>query len=365
MSFNKVTIIGVGLIGGSLGMSLCRRNLARQVIGVDFDGAGLTQALQCGAIHRAAASPAEGVKEAQLIILATPVRTSVAVAKEIMPHLAPGTVITDVGSTKAWVVKEIEKILAPGISFVGGHPMAGSERAGINGADQYLFENAFYMITPTDKTPRWALHKITAMVQGIGARVIEMSPQEHDMAVAAVSHLPHFLAAVLVNTLSAMPMGEKYLPLAAGGFRDTTRIAAGNPLMWRDIFLSNQDMVLRAIKEFRSQLDLMESAILKNDGENIILKLQQAREVRQSIPAKTKGYLPALFEITVTVPDRPGVIAEISGWLGKEGINITDIEILRVREGEGGTMRLAFAHQWEQEQALFILREKGIGVNKR
>lgn len=364
-AFKKVAIIGVGLIGGSLGMSLRSRGLAEEVLGWGSALEDLRLAVELGAVDLYAASPAEGVAAADLVIIATPVSATLPVLCEILPHLAPGTVVTDVGSTKAAVVRAAENMLPPGISFVGGHPLAGSEHHGVGGADPYLFENAFYLITPTPNTEKYALEKVGKLAMGVGARVVQIEPDRHDLAVAAVSHLPHLLAATLVNTVAHMPESDAVLPFTAGGFRDTTRIAAGNPLMWRDIFETNRDQVLKMVRDFRGELDLFERLLQKGDMDAVQSRLADARDVRVSLPGGIKGYLPALFEIILTVPDQPGIIAGFTACLAENGVNITNIEILRVREGEGGTIRVAFATGQEQENAIRALRGKGYTARKK
>lgn len=363
--FHRVAIIGVGLIGGSLGMAACARGLAVEVVGVGPRAESLSLALELGAIHRAAPSMAEGVAGADLVIIATPVSATLKILEEISPLLDPGTVVTDVGSTKSGIVRQAEAVLPQGVSFVGGHPMAGSEQAGVRGADPYLFENAFYLITPTPNTSPEALTAVKKLAAGVGARVVELDPERHDLAVAAVSHLPHLLAATLVNTVTRMPESAEVLPLAAGGFRDTTRIASGSPVMWRDIFAENREQVLDMVRRFRAELDRFAELIDLGNSEAVTDSLTFAREARAVLPARTKGYLPCLYEVVVTVPDRPGVIAGFTAHLARAGINISDIEILRVREGEGGTIRLGFASGEEQEDALQVLREKGYPVRKR
>ncbi|MHB8157155.1 MAG: prephenate dehydrogenase/arogenate dehydrogenase family protein, partial [Desulfocucumaceae bacterium] len=258
-----------------------------------------------------------------------------------------------------------EALLPAGSFFIGGHPMAGSEIEGITGADPYLFENAFYILTPGEDTPGHCLNSLIKLVEGIGSRPILMEPVEHDLSVAAVSHLPHLVAATLVNCLFDLPGNEKISILAAGGFRDTTRIAAGSPDMWRDIFITNQTSILKALNSFRDRLDEFQQAIEGQNQQKIYEVLFRAKNLKSGIPAKRKGYLPALWEIVVTVPDRPGVIGEIAIILGGSGINISDIEILRVREGEGGTIRIAFASQKEQDTAALLLSNSGIPVKKR
>jgi prephenate dehydrogenase len=191
-----------------------------------------------------------------------------------------------------------------------------------------------------------------------------MDPPDHDLAVAAVSHLPHLVAATLVNCLFDLPGNEKMSLLAAGGFRDTTRIAASNPEMWRDIFASNRHLIRKVLAAFRKRLDEFESAIAGEDQQAVYDLLSRAKVLKAGMPARRKGYLPALWEIVVTVPDRPGVIAKLAGILGSAGINISDIEILRVREGEGGTIRLAFSSDEEQDRAVSLLTESGIPTKR-
>lgn len=361
--FNRVAIVGVGLIGGSLGLAINRRSLAKEVIGIGRNPESLDLALKCGAAHRVSLSY-DGLDACDLVIVGTPVGSTLGVLTEISPHLSPGTVVTDVGSTKAKIVQESLGALPGGVVFIGGHPMAGSEREGIAGADPYLFENAFYVLTPVDGTPAESLRRLTRLVEGIGSRPVLMDPLEHDLSVAAVSHLPHLMAATLVNSLFDLPGSEKMSLLAAGGFRDTTRIAAGSPVMWRDIFTANRHFILEAIAAFRRRLDEFQDAVESGDAPKIYDLLDRARTLKAGMPARRKGYLPALWEIVVTVPDRPGVIAQMAGILGDAGINIYDIEILRVREGDGGTMRLAFSSSEEQDRAVSLLTESGIQAQK-
>lgn len=362
--FKKVAIIGVGLIGGSLGMAIIRKNLAAEVIGLGRSPELLEMAVEYRSIHRYS-TDYSSVSGCDLIIIATPVGTTLGILADFAPYISPGAIVTDVGSTKAAIVEGSAPVLPGGAVFIGGHPMAGSERDGINGADPYLFENAFYVLTPTQDTPAHCIDLMTGLVEGVGARPVIMTPDEHDLSVAAVSHLPHMVAATLVNCLFDMPGGEKKSLLAAGGFRDTTRIAAGNPEMWRDIFITNRDCILDALDCFTSRLKEFQKAVQDRDEQSIYELLGRARNLKSGMPARRKGYLPALWEIVVTVPDRPGIIGEMAGTLGRSGINISDIEILRVREGEGGTIRLGFASEIEQESAVHLLSQSGIPSKKR
>jgi len=362
--FSRVAIVGVGLIGGSLGLAINRRSLAEEVLGIDRSQETLNLALEYGAVHRVSRQYRD-LEGCDLVVLATPVGATAAILPDLAPYLGPGTLVTDVGSTKAQVVRTAWEVLPAGTVFIGGHPMAGSEKEGISGADPYLFENAFYVLTPVEGTPGRELESLTGLVEGIGARAVRLDPLEHDLAVAAVSHLPHLTAATLVNCLFDLPGCEKMSLLAAGGFRDTTRIASGSPEMWRDIFISNRDLVVKTLSAFRRRLDQFQEAVESSDPGAIYELLDRARALKSGMPARTRGYLPALWEIVATVPDKPGVIANLAGILGEAGINIYDIEILRIREGEGGTMRIAFASGEEQDQAITLLNTAGIPAKKR
>ncbi|MDI6709499.1 MAG: prephenate dehydrogenase [Bacillota bacterium] len=360
--FERVAIIGVGLIGGSLGMALLDRRLARSVVGIGRSEENLRLALTLQAVTEYTTDPAAGVRGADLIVLATPVGAILPTLERIASHLAPGATVTDVGSTKEQIVARAETVIPSACAFVGGHPMAGAETAGVRHADRYLFEGAFWVLTPTPRTLPQALECLRRMAARLGSRVIELAPAEHDLMVAAVSHLPHIVAAALANTVGDMAGGDRALSLAAGGFRDTTRIAASSPEMWRDIFASNRDKVLQMLWFFRHQIEQAETILRAGDHGALTAWLAAARATRRAVPARVKGYLYDLHDLTVTVPDRPGAIASVTAALAAEGINLCDLEILRVREGEAGTVRLAFASIADRDHAAAVLSRNGIPV---
>ncbi len=242
--YQKAALIGTGLIGGSIGVALRERRLVAHINGYDSDPQSCLRALERGAVDRIAHSPCEAVQGADLVILAVPVLSTTELLKEILPVVEPGTVVTDVGSTKGWIMSAVEGMMPPDAYFIGGHPMAGSEESGIEGADPALLENAIYVLTPGADTPQQVIDKMSAMVEESGAQPIILDPAEHDRVVAAVSHLPHLVAAALVQTVTGAGEMELVKTLAAGGFRDSTRIALGNPEVWRDIFISNRDALL-------------------------------------------------------------------------------------------------------------------------
>ncbi|MCS6829506.1 MAG: prephenate dehydrogenase [Armatimonadota bacterium] len=273
---DRLCIIGVGLIGGSIGMAARQRSLARQVVGVGRSAERLQAALQAGAIDEAAPSLQDGVRGADMVAVCTPVGLIVPTIKMCLQWLSPECVVTDVGSVKSAIVQQATGLL--GERFVGGHPMAGSEQTGVQNARANLFEGTTWALTPTQKTSPDALQKIVALAQGMGAQVITADPEEHDRAVALTSHLPHALALALVHVAENTP----YPQLIGGSFRDGTRVAASSPELWRDIFLHNREHVLWAIDEFIGKLQEVRSAIAEEDAETIQRLFTDARLLRQA-----------------------------------------------------------------------------------
>ncbi|HBT20513.1 MAG TPA: prephenate dehydrogenase/arogenate dehydrogenase family protein [Peptococcaceae bacterium] len=364
-SFKKICIIGVGLIGGSLGMALKYRRAADHIAGYDVDYRVLKKAEELEAVDRGYSDLAEAVGGADLIILSTPLSVFEDIAQRMLPFVKEDAVITDTGSTKACVVRKLERVFSNKGYFVGGHPMSGSEKGGIESADRYLFENAVYVITPTENSSRQAVEKVALLAGLIGSRPVFLSPEEHDAVVAAVSHVPHIAAAGLVLTLGELEKRHPCAPvLAAGGFRDTTRIAASDPELWEQICFSNRIKVIEVLENYIDTLSRIKIYLEENNRNKFKKALAQAKEQRLRIPSKMKGILPSLFEIVVVVPDRPGVIGFLGTLLGSKGINIIDIEILRVREGEGGTIRLGFQSEEAMEKAVEALKAENILVRK-
>ena len=241
--FEQVVIIGVGLIGGSLGMAIRKHRLAKQVIGIDLDTQSLALAQDLGAVDMWD-TEYTAVEDGDLVILAAPISANLEILEKISPLLAPQALITDVGSTKGEFISHAERMMAGRSMFVGGHPMAGAEAGGVRRADPYLFENAYYILTPTEKTAPQALAAMEELVKGIGAKPLFLDPQTHDLVVAAISHLPHLAAAALVQAAAAVDVEYPVtLALAAGGFKDTTRIASGDPALWREICFSNKEQI--------------------------------------------------------------------------------------------------------------------------
>ena len=261
--FGAVAILGVGLIGGSLGMALKARRLARHVVGVGRDTARLDLALQRGAIDSATTDWREGIGQADVIVLCTTISHILASLPDVLATVKPGAVVTDVGSTKGAIVGQ-----AAGVpNFVGGHPMAGSEKGGVEAATPTLFQEAAWALTPNDHTDPGALHLVKTMAQEVGASTRVFTPEAHDAMVAVTSHLPHVMASAFMRLAASTREAYPDTPsLAAGSFADMTRIAASSPDIWRDVCLTNRGAVLHALAGFRSQLDAVEAAVDAGDA---------------------------------------------------------------------------------------------------
>ncbi len=280
----KMTIIGVGLIGGSLGLKCKLEGLAEEVVGVGRGVKNLQDARALGAIDSYTHSAAEGVEDAQLVVLAVPVGSYRDMAKAVKPHLMKGALVTDVGSVKGSVVEMLEKSMPAGVDFVGAHPIAGKEKAGAAHSDPELFEGARVILTPTGKTDEGALAAVTALWEKVGSEVSCMDPYQHDVVLAAVSHLPQITASSLSNAVKELSRGDlETLKYCGGGFRDTTRVASSPPEMWRDICLYNREEVLNAVRKLQEVLKEAEARIKEGDGEALLEMFQRARGFRDGI----------------------------------------------------------------------------------
>ncbi len=278
--FNRVAIIGLGLIGGSIGLALQKAKGAQQVVGYDL-GKGVSDlARKVGAIDQAYHALADTVRGAELVILATPVGAMRALLQNIAPALTPGAVVTDVASTKAQVISWAEEFLPSSVFFVGGHPMAGKEVSGVEAADASIFKNRIYCLTPTPRTNPAAINKVSIFVEVIGARARFLEPAEHDGQVAGVSHLPFLASIALVNTVTEGGAWGDASLLAANGFRDISRLAAGSPEMYRDICLTNSEAIARWLDEYIATLRSLRERVASHDKDlsETFARAQQERQ---------------------------------------------------------------------------------------
>lgn len=277
-------IVGVGLIGGSFGMALKKRGLADKIIGIGRNPERLQRAVDLGAVESWVTDLESGVREADLIYVSTPVGLELDFIRRIVRYAKAGCVITDAGSTKAEICRGADDLVRHGVSFVGGHPMAGSEAAGVEVANPDLFVNAAYVLTPTENTNPDALALVRGLAEGIGSRIITMDPESHDRCAAVISHLPHLIAAALVSLAQSQSLTDpQVFDLIAGSFRDMTRVASSSPVLWRDICLTNPEAIRTSADTFKRLLDEGVKLIQSGDGEGFEKWFASAKEVRDGL----------------------------------------------------------------------------------
>jgi prephenate dehydrogenase len=282
--FKKVTIIGVGLIGGSLAKVMKARALAGEIHGSGRSRETLERAIKLGVIDRMGQSSGHAVEQADLIVLATPVGTFEPIVREIAPHLKNGAIMTDVGSVKGGLVRTIEGLLPAGVHYVPGHPIAGREKHGVDAATETLFQGAKCVLTPTERTDAGALEAVKALWGSAGMQIITMHPDSHDHVFAAVSHLPHAAAYAMVSTVAEFNAGsDNYITYTGAGFRDFTRIAASSPEMWRDICLLNGKNIVEMIEQYQFSLNKIKKAIKHHDGRKLEALLRAASDLRKGL----------------------------------------------------------------------------------
>jgi len=355
-----VSIIGLGLIGGSLGLAIKQSNPRAKIVGFDSP-AVMRRARNRKAIDAAASSLSDAVSRADIVFMCTPVESILELLPAISRFAQPRTIVTDVGSVKGVVHSRAKKYFASRGIFVGGHPMAGSEGSGIEHADPLLFQNAVYVLCPLRRKSN--VQPLIALLKRIGARILVMDAREHDRVAAAISHLPQLLAVSLMN-LAALKnkRNPAFLQLAAGGFRDMTRIASSPFPIWKDILKYNKSDVRQTLREMEMALRQFDKDLLEVSLSRMGKKFMSAKSYRDSIPKNSKGFLHPTHDIYVWVNDKPGVLAQITSALFDKRINISDIELVKIREGQGGTFRLSFETHDTAQKAIAVLRRKKIRV---
>lgn len=289
LKFNKVVIVGVGLIGGSLAINLKDKNMAGVIVGVGRGKENLEKAVELNVIDSYTHDIKEAVKDADLVFLSVPVLSIVPLFNEIKDILKDGAIVTDGGSAKGKITEEIEKVIPDNIHFVGGHPIAGTEFSGVESAFKELYEHHFTILTPTDKTDKVAVKKVEEMWLACSSKVVVMDAKRHDLILAAISHLPHVIAYNLVNTIADLEKdNDDILCFSAGGFKDFTRIASSSPEMWSDICKMNKDSLLETIDLFTKSLTLLRDEIEREDKDAMIREFKRAKIVRDELIEKTK-----------------------------------------------------------------------------
>ena len=347
----NVFVIGLGLIGGSIALS-CQKAPNTKVYGFDIYEKTRQQARELNIVHEVVDEVMQAASIADIIIFGTPVNATLDWLEKMSEWPLKKTVIvTDTGSTKGLIMEKGAELRKKGITFIGGHPMAGSHKSGVQAAKTHLFENAYYMLTPLKNEDEEHIKELEELLKFTLAKMVRVDAQEHDHMTAVVSHFPHIVAASLVHQLDSeqqnYPMTSM---LAAGGFRDVTRIASSNPLMWKDIVLQNKDELLKQLTSWQVEMDRVKSILQNSHEETIEHYFASAKEVRDKLPINTGAFY-TTYDLYVDIPDYPGVISELTGYLAEEQISITNIRVVEAREDVFGILVISFQNADDRDKA--------------
>jgi prephenate dehydrogenase len=355
----KIAVLGVGLIGGSIGLA-ARERLSAEVAGFDPDGRLLARAEELGAIGSAHASVAETVAGAKLVFCAAPVMALPGLAAEALDAASEDCTVTDVGSVK----RDVIAALGSEGRFIGGHPLAGAETSGVENARADLFDGARWYLTPTAGTIGLLYDRLQRAIAEIGARPQAIEPETHDRLMATVSHLPHIVANVLVNqAATALSEEAEHLPEVGPSFRDATRVAGANPAIWGDIFAGNREAVASEIDSAIASLQEAAELLRSGDRDAVLTWHELAgRRRRELIEAEIAGG--PLHQLRVRVPNRPGIVAEMALELGRAGVNIEDMALYPAADMSSGAISLYVAGDEESARAEELLRALGHDVSR-
>lgn len=352
----RILIVGTGLIGGSVGLALRRADPGHVRVGYDADPARTLEAVAAGALDEAATELAPALGRADIVLIATPVGQILDVVEAAAEHTRAGCVVTDVGSTKATIVRRAEELLGGERHFVGGHPMAGTEGEGVAAARGDLFEGALWILTPTDRTDSAAYRKVNTLVGSLGAKTLALEPAEHDALVARVSHLPYAVATALM-ALAGEAGDAKVFRAAAGAFRDITRTAGSNPRIWHDILATNAEALSREIAALGAKLESLREALAAGRLDVVDDLIAAAREARRRLPIKGERAPAEPVTVEVVIPDRAGVLADVTTTVGEGGINIEDVWMEHT--AAGGVLGLVVDGAAAATKAAELLQAKG------
>jgi prephenate dehydrogenase len=356
----RALIIGTGLIGGSIALSLKKAHNVH-IKGYDIHLEQLSKAVRLKVIDEIALDLSEAVKDVQLIVFALPVEETISLIESMSQFdFHEDVIITDVGSTKSKIMEAAEVFTKRGVLFIGGHPMAGSHKTGVESAKAHLFENAYYILTPPNNIKEETIKDLQNWLKGTKAHFLLLNPTEHDYVTGIVSHFPHLIASSLVKKAKSHAIDHSLIPvLAAGGFRDITRIASSSPKMWSDIISQNKDYLLQFLDEWIDDMHTVRLLVQQNNQEETFNFFADSKEFRDSLPIKTSGAIPAFYDLNVDVLDRVGELAKITALLAKQQISITNLRIMESREGLLGVLRMTFQTDSDCQKAESVLHMKG------
>ncbi len=360
----RVGFIGLGLIGGSIAKAIRRIFPTSEILGFDVDQNASSLALSDGTLTRNVTA-IEDMNDCDYIFLCAPVHYNIAYLPILKRIMKPTCILTDVGSVKSDIYRAIEDNQLTDF-FIGGHPMVGSERSGYDAAYDRLIENAYYFVTPSTTVAQTKVEEFKTFLEDLGAIPIIYSPQKHDEITAYISHIPHVIASCLVNLVAGKEDANGMLKqLAAGGFKDITRIASSNPVVWEHILLSNPEHVTAGLRTFIAQLEGMISAIESDNAREIYSFFDTAKDYRNSIPEHATGVIRMNYDVYVDIPDEAGALANAVTYIGEAGINLKNIGITHNREDNEGVLRLSFYDNDSAIEAATLLRSKDYQVYER
>lgn len=351
----NIGIIGLGLIGGSIAKAIKATNDVN-IVAFNRSEQSLIDAKNDGIISDYSTSDMSIFKACDIIFLCTPVDKIISYVERLKPYIKKDCIITDAGSTKNQICEKMKAF--KDIAFIGGHPMAGSEKTGYKAANEHLYENAFYVLTPSETITQAQTDEVVGLVKKMGAIPVVISPKHHDYVVSAISHVPHIIAAALVNMVKKLDDDKEYMhTLAAGGFKDITRIASSSPEMWSGICFENKTEILNVISEFKNTLTNFEEELKKDENDSIYNFFEASRDYRNSFAEKKVSVIAKYYELYVDIIDRPGSIATIATLLSVNNINIKNIGIINNREFSGGVLQIIFESEEEKNKSISLLEE--------
>ena len=364
MTFNTIGFIGLGLIGGSVAKSIKRVHPEITIVGYNRNQDVLHDAFLDGIVDIKSDDSLEAFRECDLIFLCVPVVTALDFMDKLHGIKKDGAILTDVGSVKTGIHKYVEE---RGMTdcFIGGHPMAGSEKTGYANSSDRLIENAWYILTPAGDVDVHTISDLSSLISSTGALPLIMTYEEHDHVTAAISHLPHVISASLVNLVHDQDGPEHYMKLiAAGGFRDITRISSSSPQMWQEICLDNPDNICSMMDAYISKLIDYRLAIRNEDADALLRIFTQCKDYRDSFDTEPKGSLPGEHRIYVDIADEPGAIAQIATMLAMHNISIKNIGIVHNREFEQGVLRIVFYEKDAKDSGIRVLEDRNYFIYK-
>lgn len=358
MVHKKIVVVGLGLIGGSIALAL-QKSTENKIVGFDLSPDTLQSAKVLGVIHEGTTDPAKAVEDADVLIFATPVNATLEWMEKIKQWKLPANlIVTDTGSTKKMIMDKAQELAQLGITFIGGHPMAGSHKSGVLAAKPILFENAYYMLTPLANAYKEDVENLQQLLKLTSAKVLVISAEEHDHMTSVVSHFPHIVAASLVHQLAQEDALQPFTKrLAAGGFRDITRIASSNPTMWQDITMQNRQQIQQQLAMWQQEMSRVQEILASGSDEDLYEFFAQAKNFRDELPT-TSGAIFTTYDLYIDVPDYPGSIAEITGYFAQEKISITNIRIVETREDIFGILVVSFQSNGDRQRAAQCIRQR-------